>query len=688
MRFKDTYKLPLPTKPKAVETGAKNSAGEHEKLRTSIATIRDSIEAAEKKYKDLVSLRKRQEANAGMKGMLQDPITIDELITKAKEELTRTKSRVQTKNEDKTRNDKQIEEKLQQGIAVTKEWFARKKLLMAAGPKFKRHSFSPFGDAFVVSAINKNTFIVITNRNSVEIWELDMDQPERPCVIMEAYELPGDPLTGALQLYIQEMDTEHDYLSNIPDQEAFLPGLKNVPYAKRTAWAPEPEQPEAKGYSDDIIEEEDEDEDQADASLPRYYALPPSHLYLKTLEDLGAICSARLPSWKEDKQLIDWVNYPFNDAPRLHYRSVFFCGTAAGNGMIVEVLSAYNPVEQRVTTACQVRIEKKISESSVKLSHFYFLNNGVPVIATEISTKTGERFVAGFTFELEVEWSCRCDIIRLSLADRCTRYVSKEQQLSLSDGEKRDAKPTDEYLITSYEFDSVHSCLLIGTGAGVLLRIFYNVDMKRGTPNRTEETKAGSPLKLVWCLEISAPKYTNRKDDLASLSPAEREAELLKKVKPEYLKVTSIRQILHPITNVSQLVIGVSDGVVRLYHNDNLKVTPKPMFYELDSLTRLDSLVIFDPDEADEVFIEVQILSHTIESGLPSRAKELPCSVRVLDAEKAICVVHRGRYWSIVSLQNTVQHRIEAIRLAREQKQKKIDEELEFRLQQQELKSL
>ncbi len=95
-----------------------------------------------------------------------------------------------------------------------------------------------------------------------------------------------------------------------------------------------------------------------------------------------------------------------------------------------------------------------------------------------------------------MEWSCRCDIIRLSVADRCTRYVSKEQQLAVVDEEK--SRVPEEYLVTTYEYDIIHSCILIGTGTGVILRIFYT-----GKPKKSKDgNKPGMPLKLVWCLEV------------------------------------------------------------------------------------------------------------------------------------------------------------------------------------------
>ncbi len=79
----------------------------------------------------MVNLRKRLEANEGVKGLLQDPIAIDDLIAKAREDLSRAKTRQQIQNEDKSKYEFELEEKLQHRIASTKEWYKKRKALMA-----------------------------------------------------------------------------------------------------------------------------------------------------------------------------------------------------------------------------------------------------------------------------------------------------------------------------------------------------------------------------------------------------------------------------------------------------------------------------------------------------------------------------------------------------------------------------
>ena len=67
--------------------------------------------------------------------------------------------------------------------------------------------------------------------------------------------------------------------------------------------------------------------------------------------------------------------------------------------------------------------------------------DGTPIISTEVTTKSGEHFVVGLTLSLDIEWSCRCDVIRMTMTDKCTRYISKEQQMSIFDEKKESRAP-------------------------------------------------------------------------------------------------------------------------------------------------------------------------------------------------------------------------------------------------------
>jgi hypothetical protein len=179
-----------------------------------------------------------------------------------------------------------------------------------------------------------------------------MEHPERPCRILETFEVPGDSVTGAIQLYLQEMDLEYDYLARLPDAERYLPGIRNTTYVKRKPWTPPPPPPPPKLDDDVIMEEEEGDEEEGEEEdqefIPKGQQLPNKELYLSTTNNLGAEASSRLPTWKDGKTLIDWSSYPFNDAPRIHYRNVFFCGTSRGNGLIIELLSTFNPIDNQV----------------------------------------------------------------------------------------------------------------------------------------------------------------------------------------------------------------------------------------------------------------------------------------------------------------------------------------------------
>lgn len=136
---------------------------DHIKILDSIISVKNSIEETEKKFKNFIQLRRRVESNAGKKGLSDEPVTIDELINRAKSELELFKDRKKVETFDKIKYDKSIEERLQKKIIETKDWYRRSRSLTEAGPKFVRHSYSPFGNILCITLILENMYAVFTS---------------------------------------------------------------------------------------------------------------------------------------------------------------------------------------------------------------------------------------------------------------------------------------------------------------------------------------------------------------------------------------------------------------------------------------------------------------------------------------------------------------------------------------------
>ena len=164
------------------------------------------------------------------------------------------------------------------------------------------------------------------------------------------------------------------------------------------------------------------------------------------------------------------------------------------------------------------------------------------------------------------------------------------------------------------------------------------------------------------------------------------------------IKITSVKQYLNPTINQTFILVGASDGVVRVFINDNLKVRPNPSIFYLDRFFRNDakaskegksfgsgfdndqihcdcdyigtnegvnlvvgitsqnSLLVYDPAEADDTFLEMQILSNVIANGKHAEG-EKGCFLKVLDPKRGIIVVYHGKYWSVVSLKDMMDFR-------------------------------
>jgi hypothetical protein len=166
------------------------------------------------------------------------------------------------------------------------------------------------------------------------------------------------------------------------------------------------------------------------------------------------------------------------------------------------------------------------------------------------------------------------------------------------------------------------------------------------------------------------------------------------------IKITSVRQYLNQALNQTFILVGASDGVVRVFLNDNLKVRPNPSIlytdrffrneakasregksfgagFESDQIhcdcdyigtnevnlvvgvTSKNSLIVYDPIEADDTFLEIQILSNVIANGKHAEG-EKGCFLKILDPKRGTIVVYHGKYWSIVSLKDMINFRRKA----------------------------
>lgn len=73
-------------------------------------------------------------------------------------------------------------------------------------------------------------------------------------------------------------------------------------------------------------------------------------------------------------------------------------------------------------------------------------------------------------------------------------------------------------------------------------------------------------------------------------------------------------------------------------------------------------MIVYDPLEAANIFLETQILSFAIVSGTISEKtshtpKDHTYAIRVLDNQRGLLVVYHGKHWSLVSLKDTIQWR-------------------------------
>ncbi|KAJ3318696.1 hypothetical protein HDV06_004109 [Boothiomyces sp. JEL0866] len=692
MRFRaNQFQIPQAQKKQNNPTNQQN---EYAKIKSEIARLKVAIEGSEKKYKDHIQYRKRLNVYPGLKGLADDPVTVEDLIQNSKEELERVKTLKEAQTTDKNNADI-----LQKKISKTREWYDRKREINKAGPKFLRHSFSPFGNVLLCSCLTENTYAIFTKSNTLEVWSLNFleDAKDDDNYISEAFEIPGSPIIYIAELYRQNFEEEFDYTKQVPDMGNFLPGIMKTEYpakaksnfvarGARTASTDELNVPVRKHKNNANDSNSNED------------ILPNRNRSILTHEILLEKAASKMGCTPEELQAMEGLT--LMEMPIIEYRVVYFYSTSNGECGLLEILFAYDIFTRKSSCKCQIRISQQLSCQPIQLAYFYYLADHTPLIVMEITTKYGEHILQGVRLTFDVEWTCKCDMIRLTMNDRCTRYVNKEQY----QGDKKETvRQAEDHLVTAYGYDTTFNCLLIGTYQGVVVRFIYQRDempQKVGSTPMLNELKtegAKTPIpekqylpgKLIWCLEIEKiekepeSKEASESDTLENIQTPQ--------IPQKYYPITSIKEMYSYTRSQTQLLVGTTDGHIRIYQNENLKCISKPWIFHIDrnfrrkdltptkssvlsqffksddyaclldyvytaegihfvvAITAHNSLIVYDPANSDDIVVEVQILRNSA-----ADHNHPPYSVKVLDEESGLCVMTHGKHWALVSLKNFI----------------------------------
>ncbi|KAJ3276400.1 hypothetical protein HDV01_005023 [Terramyces sp. JEL0728] len=702
MRFRaNQFQIPQAEKK---QTTTNTQPNEYAKIKSEIARLKVAIEGSEKRYKDHIQYRKRLNVYPGLKGLADEPVTVENLIENSREELERIKALKETQSSDKKIFDQNSAEMLQKKISKTKEWYDRKKEINKAGPKFLRHCYSPYGNILLSSSLTENTYAVFTDTNTLEIWNLSFDESakEDDSYISEAFELPGAPIIYVTELYKQNMEHEFDYTTQVEDQGNFIPGLLQTQYPTRAkSNHAQRDRSHKFGSTEEMPTTPKKHKTNLNESGTTDDSLPSRDRTVLTHEYLLNKAASKLNCTPEELQSMAGIT--LMETPIIEYRAAYFFSTANGDCGLLEILFAYDVFAKKCTCKCQIRISQQLSCQPVNLAFFYFLADQTPLIAMEITTKYGEHILQGVQLTFEIEWTCKCDMIRLTMNDRCTRYVNKEQYQS---DKKETVRQPEESIVTSYGYDTTFNCLLIGTCTGVVVRFIYQRDempQKLGSSNMLNESKAEAsstekqylPGKLIWCLEIEKidvePSIKEKDPDALETLPMPHQHQ-------KYCPITSVREMYSVTKSQTQLLVGTTDGLVRIYQNENLKCVSKPWLFHLDrnfrrkdltptksnilsqffkndsyacladyvfttegihfvvAITAHNSLIVYDPANPDDITAEVQILRNSV-----ADPKEPSYSVRVLDEDSGLCVMTHGKHWAIVSLKNFIEWKTEQL---------------------------
>ncbi|KAJ1336578.1 hypothetical protein BSLG_007362 [Batrachochytrium salamandrivorans] len=308
--------------------------------------------------------------------------------------------------------------------------------------------------------------------------------------------------------------------------------------------------------------------------------------------------------------------------------------------------------------------KRKISYIPIRHVLFYRTDDSVPLLVTEISTVSGEHILEAFRMNFDLEWVCKCDLLKLTSVDRTSRVVP-QGCYEFSGKPISNFKDVEDLHITNIGEDGLYSGVIVALKSGVLLRVSYypKASPKSGDQEETVELNHNSAVnnnETSYKLPYGTTLGQNVNKGLNSL---------------EYsiVQVTwMLDTILKPITNetfVTSIDLNhinkVFDKHVDIPREHSVLSGISP---QLDATvwcknmqiaiayTGNSTLVVFDIHDPQRNMVQLKVVKeqcggvvedHTAKSDKPIDETR---GVQIIDDECGQGVLYHGQEWSLFSI--------------------------------------
>ncbi|KAH9265074.1 hypothetical protein BASA83_011400 [Batrachochytrium salamandrivorans] len=269
------------------------------------------------------------------------------------------------------------------------------------------------------------------------------------------------------------------------------------------------------------------------------------------------------------------------------------------------------------------------------------LHDSVPLLVTEISTVSGEHILEAFRMNFDLEWVCKCDLLKLTSVDRTSRVVP-QGCYEFSGKPISNFKDVEDLHITNIGEDGLYSGVIVALKSGVLLRVSYypkaspksgdqeeTVELNHNSAVNNNETSYKLPygttlgqnvnkglnsleysiVQVTWMLDMfqyeknthisyhlplgqdNSPSTQESHPKGASQSLQNHFSDNAQAI-PVGFKVTGMKFLMNGKYNKPQLMVAGNDGIIRIYPDDPLKPITNETFVTSIDLNHINK--VFD----------------------------------------------------------------------------------------------
>ncbi|KAI8927717.1 hypothetical protein BC831DRAFT_451349 [Entophlyctis helioformis] len=473
------------------------------RIKASIPVIQRAIETTEKMYKEHTTVRRMTPRGIfigeDITSLIVDHENTTNYVDKAHQELNRVRAHGVVAQQNRNAVAQNIREQMQAEIEATRALQNRHKAMHQARPKFVRHFYSVFGNVLNVTALNDSAFASFNSANMLEIWALETsaESGAEESSIKKLIDLDCDPICLVQHLYSGDMNKLNDPATasdsapqsrresttggvssaggpGLADLTASLLSASNGGTSARNSTTATPSTaPHGARRSNIATAATDTTQTNVGKSRRESYDLHTA----STPSSSGAATAAqrqpdivhpvrRVPRLAELRPATDFTN--IKDIEKLlspedlelfmenmgvvRHHAVFFIGC-----------------NYTINTLCK----RKISYIPIRHVLHFHTDDGLPLLMAEICTITGEHILQAFKMSLDIEWACKCDLLRLTAIDHVPRVVPQDR-MELVGKPLNDFRHVEELMITSLCVDERFPGIVVALRSGVLMRVIYD----------------------------------------------------------------------------------------------------------------------------------------------------------------------------------------------------------------------